>query len=152
MSKSTYLFMNHVGNGIDPHDCWDSNGFSPNKVDSNIEDLCVWACELFFSYCWSGQLLETVANQSGRLLPEVLKGLRILDCKQTVQAVESIVSKFGDDFPRNDFTRRQLCESIGELEFREIYERLYSSWEKDGCESKTQSYANEYCLRFRLFA
>ena len=143
--------MNHLGNGNDPHDCWESNGFYPEKVDSSFEDLRVWACELFFSYCWSGQLLETVGYKPGRLLPEVLDGLRLLDCEQTIDVIESIMSKFGDDFPRNDSTRMQLCELIGDLEFRETYERLHSAWKNDECESKTQSYADGYCQRFRLF-
>jgi hypothetical protein len=150
MSKSVIAFMNHLGNGIDPHECWESGGFFPDKVNSNIEDLCVWACERFFSWCWSSQLFETVSMEPGRLLPEALEGLRVLGCTHTAGVINSVISELGDDFPRNDLARKRLCESIEESKWRSVYKLLYLAWEKDNYETKVDRYAHHYCKRIGL--
>jgi|688.fasta_scaffold952488_1 hypothetical protein len=138
--------MNHVGGGADPHECWQEDGFWPGRVSADLSDLQVWGCELALSYYHSGDVVQFLMFISGRLLPEMVEGVKILDCQQCAQVAQEMLAKFGKTFPRVDRDRRDFVDRH-ETWFDQFNSRLWTAWESDEFERKSSAYYKEYCLR-----
>ena len=138
--------MNHVGGGFDPHVCWQADGFWPDRVRAELDDLHVWACELSLSYCGSGALVQYLRYASGRMLPEMLLGFTILGCNQCAEITTSIIQTFGDHFSRDDQQRNEFV-CLHEDAFIAFEAPLWSAWTSDDFNRKAEQYCENYCLR-----
>ena len=140
------LFMNHVGGGFDPHDCWQSDGFWPDRVRAQLDDLHVWGCGLSLSYCGSGNLVQYLGYTSGRMLPEMLLGFAVLGCNHCADITTSIILTFGDHFPRDDRQRNNFVYRH-ENAFNAFDVPLWNAWASDDFDHKAEQYYETYCTR-----
>jgi hypothetical protein len=138
-------FMNHVGGGRDPHDCWQEDGFWPERVSAGLGDLHVWACELALSYCNSYDVVFFLEYISGRMLPEMRKGFEILDCRPCESIANAMLEFFGAPFPRVDAERKQIVEKNSER-LEDFSTTLWEAWEADDFDGKSNAYYENYCF------
>ena len=146
MESEDYIsaFWQHVFVGGDPYQCWQEDGFWPERVDAELEDLLVWSCHVALSYCSSGDIIQYLTFISGRTLPEMRKGFDVLDCPESAALCQRLISPFGDTFPRNDKLRADFVESNLD-QFRDLDELLWEAQRIDRFELKSNEYCREYC-------
>ena len=137
--------MHHVGDGEDPHQCWQEDGFWPNRIDADLEHIHVWGCELALSYCNSGDIIQLLTFISGRILPEMLQGFETLDCPSCVLFCRSLINKFDSNYPRNDSIRSEFVESNIEI-FENLDDLLWEAHETDQFDLKSTAYYKTFCV------
>ena len=138
-------FMHHVSDGGDAHQCWQEDGFWPNRIDAELEHIHIWGCELALSYCNSGDIIQFLTFISGRTLPEMLKGFETLDCPTCALFCRSLINKFGPTYPRNDSTRGEFVQSNVEI-FENLDKPLWDAHEEDQFDLKSRVYYKTYCI------
>ncbi len=143
MSSRLVEFMDSLGGDNDPHDCWQEDGFHPNRVNASAEDLYVWVSELSNSYIDNGGLEGYLDYISGRTLPELLIGFEVLNCTRSADVCKKLLDLFGKNFPRKDRVRqKKVAKNSNELE--KLEEELFHAMEADQFNDLIEEYAKNY--------
>ncbi|QDT31449.1 hypothetical protein [Thalassoglobus polymorphus] len=136
-------FVDSLGNGDDPHDCWQENGFWPSRVDASLEDICVWITAISFNYLENGGLEAYLTFVSGRALPELLIGFKILECEELYKVCEILLRQFGAKYPRKDSVRgKVVVNNLHQIEALET--KFLEAMEVDHYSEKVETYAQHY--------
>lgn len=147
MARQSYCtpFIDFVGHPGDPHDCWQEDGFWPDRVDAELDHILVWGTEIGLSYFNNGGMVAYLQFISGRTLPEMELGFGILDCPESQSVCTKAKERFGDTFPRNDQLRSDFV-AANELLFDECGNELWDAMEADNYELVAEEYYKAVCI------
>ena len=138
-------FVNHLCGGNDPHDCWQEDGFWPERVTADLNDLLVWGCEIGLTYFNNGGMIAYLEYISGRTMPEVREGFRILSCGKCVEVCDQILNQFPNPYPRVDQERLLIVQSKKHL-LERLGDTLWSAMDDEQFDDRTFEYYKDYCV------
>lgn len=78
-------FLDFVSGTQDAHDCWQVDGFWPDRVKASLDHVLVWGTEIGLTYLNNGGMNAYLQFISGRTLPEVSRGFGVLKCFRSQQ-------------------------------------------------------------------
>jgi len=147
MPQQSYVapFLSLVEGSDDPHDCWQEDGFWPNRVAASLDDVLVWGTLIGLSYLQNGGMIHYLQFISGRTLPEMELGFEVLGCSESQRVCGEARQRFGNEFPRNDDIRERFVAS-DEPFFEACEGRLLDAMESDRYEELVEKYAKKLCV------
>lgn len=147
MPRESYCtpFLDFVGQPNDPHDCWQEDGFWPERVAADLNDLLVWGTEIGLSYLNNGGMVAYLNFISGRTLPEMERGFAVLKCLKSAAVCGKTRQRFGAEFPRNDSVRESFVAADEEF-FECCGSELWTAMESDDYENVAEAYYKRVCL------
>lgn len=97
-----------------PFDCWDEDGFWPERIDQPRELLLVWAARWCEGQVYNGGFHQFFwAGYTGVLAPEAVEGLRMLGLGDSAEVVVRAMTFFGTPYPRSYDTRDRMLREYG---------------------------------------
>ncbi len=134
-------FLQFVGDG---YECWQEDGFHPGRVSCDVEQTLVWGTEIGLSCFNDGGLVTYLEFVSGRTLPEMVEGLRILGCHEASRVWQQVLQEFGAHFPRDDAQREAFVASRS-AQFERLESPLFAALERDDYSAKSEAYFQVAC-------
>jgi hypothetical protein len=146
MNKQTYWrsFRHFVEGKSDPHECWQSDGFWPDRADAELEHLFVWGTIIGLTYLENGGMVAYLQFISGRTLPEMENGFAILGCVDSKSVCTTARRRFGEMFPRDDKARAQFVAQDRTF-FDGCDEPMWQAMATDDYETRIESYCRAVC-------
>lgn len=137
-------FLDFVSGTQDAHDCWQEDGFWPDRVEASLEHVLVWGTEIGLSYLNNGGMNAYLQFISGRTFPEMSRGFGVLKCFRSQQVCEKTIRRFGAAFPRSDAERAAVVESDPDY-FEECGSELWDAMKADDYETIAEAYYKSVC-------
>jgi hypothetical protein len=138
-------FLDSVGRPRDPYDCWQEDGFWPDRADARLDDLFVWATLVSLYYINDAGMDRYLEFIPGRTLPEMTLGFGVLGCHRSEAVCQKALGRCGARFPRNDEERAVLVEADRSF-FDDCSDEIYAALEADDYDAVTEDYCKAYCL------
>lgn len=142
-------FWGFVENSPNAYDCWQEDGFWPERASSDLEHLLVWGTQLGLSYFSNGGIVAYLQFSAGRTFPEMQRGFAILGCLSASEVCQRGLTRLGSRFPRNDEARFKLVESDEEF-FESLGVELENAMDVDRYESLVAEYCEDVCLKYQV--
>ncbi len=149
MARESYCvpFLDFVG--MSAHNCWQEDGFWPDRIKAELDHILVWGTEIGLSYLNNAGMIAYLQFTSGRTLPEMERGFAVLKCSKSEMACNKTRLRFGNEFPRNDAVRSSFVAADGSF-FEQCDHELSDAMESDDYEAIAEDYYKRVCIAHSL--
>lgn len=104
-------------------DCWDEDGFHPDRINEPLEVLLFWAARICVGQADNGGLYQFFVDYSGVVAPEAVKGLRMLSLEEGADVLLRAMAFFGEPYPiSHKIRQKRLAEIQGDGDNREEWD------------------------------